>query len=90
MISYKGLEAKLNERGITRSDLTKELGISSRTIAKIGRGEKLSRVVMEKLCGYFSCTAAELCSEVSRSCRPSVRRRLRRSPADCTMSSRCG
>ena len=59
MISYKGLEAKLNERGITRSDLTKELGISSRTIAKIGRGEKLSRVVMEKLCGYFSCTAAE-------------------------------
>ena len=65
MISYKGLEAKLNERGITRSDLTKELGISSRTIAKIGRGEKLSRVVMEKLCGYFSCTAAELCCEVS-------------------------
>ena len=65
MISYKGLEAKLNERGITRSDLTKELGISSRTIAKIGRGEKLSLVVMEKLCGYFSCTAAELCCEVS-------------------------
>ncbi len=65
MISYKGLEAKLNERGITRSDLTKELGISSRTIAKIGRGEKLSRLVMEKLCGYFSCTAAELCLEVS-------------------------
>ena len=65
MILYKGLEAKLNERGITRSDLTKELGISSRTIAKIGRGEKLSRVVMEKLCEYFSCTAAELCCEVS-------------------------
>ena len=65
MISYKGLEAKLNERGITRSDLTKELGISSRTIAKIGRGEKLSRVVMDKLCGYFSCTAAELCCEIS-------------------------
>ena len=65
MISYKGLEAKLNERGITRSDLTKEPGISSRTIAKIGRGENLSRVVMEKLCGYFSCTAAELCLEVS-------------------------
>ena len=65
MISYKGLEAKLDERGITRSDLTKELGISSRTIAKIGRGERLSRVVMDKLCGYFSCTAAELCCEAS-------------------------
>ncbi len=65
MISYKGLEAKLNERGITRSQLTKDLGISSRTIAKIGRGEKLSRVVMEKLCGYFCCEAGELCREIS-------------------------
>lgn len=65
MISYQGLEAKLKERGITRSDLTKELGISSRTIAKLRRGEKLSRVVMEKLCGYFSCEAGALCREIS-------------------------
>ena len=65
MISYKGLEDQLIDRGIKRSDLTKLLGISSRTIAKIRRGEKLSRIVMEKLCGYFSCTAAELCREIS-------------------------
>ena len=65
MISYKGLEDKLKERGITRSDLTTLLGISSRTIAKIGRGEKLSRLVLEKLCRYFSCTALELCHEIS-------------------------
>ena len=65
MISYKGFEEKLSERGITRSDLTKLLGVSSRTIAKIGRGEKLSRIVMEKLCGFFSCSADELCREIS-------------------------
>ena len=65
MISYQGLEARLKQRGITRSDLTKELGISSRTIAKIGRGEKLSRVVMEKLCGYFFCGVRDLCREIS-------------------------
>ena len=65
MISYEGLERKLNERGIKRSDLTELLGISSRTIAKIGRGERLSRIVTEKLCGFFSCTAAELCREIS-------------------------
>ena len=65
MISYQGLEARLKQRGITRSDLTKELGISSRTIAKIGRGEKLCRVVMEKLCGYFSCKTGDLCREIS-------------------------
>ena len=65
MISYKKLEDKLKERGIMRSDLTMLLGISSRTIAKIGRGEKLSRIVMEKLCGFFSCTVEELCREIS-------------------------
>ena len=65
MISYKGLEEKLKNRGVTRSDLTKELGISSRTIAKIGHGEKLSRIVMEKLCAYFGCTEDQLCREIS-------------------------
>lgn len=38
MINYSGLEEKLKEKGIRKSDLTRELGISSRTIAKIGRG----------------------------------------------------
>ena len=65
MISYKGLEERLKEHGITRSDLTMLLGISSRTIAKIGRGEKLSRLVMEKLCRYFSCTTTDICHEIS-------------------------
>ena len=65
MISYKGLEQKLNERNIGRSDLTKLLGISSRTIAKIGKGEKLSRGVMEKLAAFFKCKPEELCREIS-------------------------
>ena len=65
MFSYKGLEQKLKERGIGRSDLTKLLGLSSRTIAKIGKGEKLSRGVMEKLADFFGCSPEELCREVS-------------------------
>jgi len=65
MISYKGLEQKLNERNIGRSDLTKLLGLSSRTVAKIGKGEKLSRMVMEKLADFFACTPEELCREIS-------------------------
>ena len=65
MISYSGFEKKLLEKGITRSELTKILGISSRTIAKIGRGEKLARPVMEKLCGYFACGPSDLFREVS-------------------------
>lgn len=65
MFLYKGLYNKLNENGITKTDLVTILGISSRTIAKIGKGEKLSRIVMEKLCNYFNCTPDELFKEVS-------------------------
>ena len=35
MISYEGLIQKLNERGLTKTALAEELGISSRTVAKI-------------------------------------------------------
>ena len=65
MYSYKGLETKLKERGIGRSELTKKLGISSRTVAKIGKGEKLSRAVMEKLAEFLSCSPEELVREIS-------------------------
>ena len=65
MISYKGLEQKLNERNIGRSDLTTLLGLSSRTVAKIGKGESLSRGVMEKLGAFFECAPGELCREIS-------------------------
>ena len=65
MYSYKGLETKLKERGIGRSDLTKMLGISSRTVAKIAKGEKLSRTVMGKLAVFFACTPEDLVCERS-------------------------
>ena len=65
MYSYRGLEARLKERGIGRSELTALLGLSSRTIAKIGKGEKLSRAVMEKLAGFFACGKEDLVREIS-------------------------
>lgn len=88
MVSYKGFEEKLKERGITRSDLTKELGISSRTIAKIGRGEKLSRVVMEKLCSFFPAQRGSFAvrSQTILSCKHSGRRKAQRSLAGFTTS----
>ncbi len=65
MISYNGFYRQLNKKGITKTDLAAALGISSRTIAKIGKGEKLSRVVIAKLCDYFACSPDEICKEVS-------------------------
>ena len=65
MISYSGLLQKLNEKGLTKTALTKELGISSRTVAKIGRGEKIAEHVLEKIAVFFSCSADELCRTIS-------------------------
>lgn len=65
MISYKGLEQKLIERGIGRSELTKRIGLSSRTVAKIGKGEKLSNGVLKKLGEFFGCDPAELYRAIS-------------------------
>lgn len=65
MISYSGLKKQLNQKGISKTDLVTILGISSRTIAKIGKGEKLSRIVIEKLCNYFNCSPDEIFREVS-------------------------
>ena len=65
MILYDGLERRLAERGLTRSSLTKELGISSRTIAKLAKGEKLAPRVLEKIAAFLSCDADELYRIVS-------------------------
>ena len=65
MYDYEGLNKKLLERGLKKSELTSILKISSRTIAKIAKREKLADQVMDKLCGYFSCDKEDLCRAVS-------------------------
>lgn len=65
MISYSGLLQKLNEKGLTKTALAKELGISSRTVAKIGRGEKIANHVLEKMAVFFGCSKDELCQTIS-------------------------
>lgn len=65
MISYAGLLQKLKTKKLTKTALTTQLGISSRTVAKIGRGEKISRRVLEKIAAFLGCTPDALCRTVS-------------------------
>lgn len=65
MISYSGLMNKLNEKGLTKTALTTELGISSRTVAKIGRGEKIADRVLDKIAAFLECGAEDLCRTIS-------------------------
>lgn len=65
MISYDGLYEQLNRKGIRKTYLTAEIGISSRTIAKIAKGERLSNKTLQKIADYLGCEAADLCREKS-------------------------
>lgn len=60
MYSYKLLLNKLKGIGLTKSDLTRELGISSRTIAKISKGEKIANNVLIKMADFLHCNPNDL------------------------------
>ena len=60
MYSYKLLEQKLKAKNITKSELAKKLGISSRTVAKIKKGEKIADRVLRKIADYLGCEISEL------------------------------
>ena len=59
MISYEALLKALKEKGVGKTDLSRDLGLSTRTVAKIAKGEKLSRRSIEKIAGYLD-TAPDL------------------------------
>lgn len=65
MFSYEGLNERLRVKAINKSDLTEALGISSRTIAKIAKGEKISARTMAKIADYLECDPIYLYREIS-------------------------
>lgn len=64
MVSYDGLTRLLKQNGLKKSELTAKLGISSRTIAKISKGEKIANNVIVRLCEFFGCKKEDLFTEV--------------------------
>ncbi|EJP23015.1 Fic/DOC family protein [Peptostreptococcaceae bacterium AS15] len=65
MYDYSGLYKQLKEKNLNKSDLTQKLNISSRTIAKISRGEKVSKTVLTKISNYFSCSNEDIYKIIS-------------------------
>ena len=63
--SYDGLEWFLSAKGMTKTSLAAELGISSKTMAKMSRGEKIADHVLKRIADYFSCSVTELCTAKS-------------------------
>ncbi|MBO4882197.1 MAG: Fic family protein [Lachnospiraceae bacterium] len=65
MISYDVLEQILKDKRIGKTELSKKLGLSSRTIAKIGKGEKLSERSLQKIADYLGMDPKALMKNVS-------------------------
>ena len=59
-VSYIGLWKILLEKGMKKQDLVEKVGLSSSTVAKMGKGEPVSNKVLEKLCAYFACNVNDI------------------------------
>ena len=61
MYSYDGLFTLLKAKNMKRSELAAALGISSRTLAKIGRGERLADGEIPACVTFFACENSAVC-----------------------------
>ena len=64
MYSYKKLDNKLKSKNLKKSDLVNILNISSRTISKISKNEKIANHVLDKIARFFDCNTADLFEEI--------------------------
>lgn len=60
MVSYISLEKLLKEKGIGKTELSTEVGLSTRTVAKIAKGEKLSNSSLKRIADYLNVTPESL------------------------------
>lgn len=56
MVSYIRLWKLLLDKKLKRTDLKSLAGISSSTLAKLGKNEYVSMEIMERICCALNCT----------------------------------
>lgn len=61
-VSYIGLWKLLLEKGLQKQDLVERVGLSSATVAKMGKGEPVSNKVLEKICKFLNCSVNDIIS----------------------------
>lgn len=61
-VSYVGLWKLMLEKNLLKQDLVEKVGLSSATVAKMGKGKPVSNKVLEKLSAYFECSVNDIIS----------------------------
>lgn len=63
-ISYRPLWIKLAEREMTKKQLREASGISTASLAKLGKGENITTDVLMKICDALNCNINEIVETV--------------------------
>ena len=59
-ISYKKLWKLLIDKNLKKKDLQKMAGISSSSIAKLGRNENVNTEIINKICNALECDTSDI------------------------------
>lgn len=59
-ISYKKLWKLLIDKNLKKKDLQKMAGISSSSIAKLGRNENVNTEILKKICTALGCDTSDI------------------------------
>ena len=59
-MSYNKLWKLLIDKGMKKSDLRKNAGISSSSLAKLTKGENVTTEVLGKICNELNCDVADI------------------------------
>lgn len=59
-LSYQKLWVMLVERGMKKTEFAKKAGISSASIAKLGKGANVTTDVLLKICEELNCDISDI------------------------------
>ena len=59
-ISYKKLWKLLIDKNLKKKDLQRMAGISSSSIAKLGRNENVNTEIINKICNALDCDTSDI------------------------------
>ena len=62
--TYKPLWKLLIDKEMTKKELMKVTDISKSTMDKMGRDEKVSMEILDRLCTHFSCEVSDIVEHV--------------------------
>ena len=59
-VKYNKLFKLLVDKGLSKTQFAKQVGISGPTLAKLSKNEKVSMDIMVRICKHFKCSLGDI------------------------------